>query len=199
MKPYLAPLRPALVSTAVLAVLCCGLYPAVVTGLSAWLFPRQAGGSLVLDANGAVRGSSLLGQNFHGDRYFHPRPSAAGAGGYDAAASGGSNLGPTSKKLADQIAERVASYREENHLTSGQTVPADAVTASASGLDPHISPANAALQAARVARVRDLPVREILDLVTAHTDEPVCGFIGDRGINVLELNRALDARFPTKP
>ena len=193
MNAFLTPLRPALVSTALLAVVCCGLYPAAVTGLAAWLFPRQAAGSLVRDEKGIVRGSLLLGQNFTEQKYFHPRPSAAGTNGYDATASGGGNLGPTSRKLADQIAVRVAAYRRENNLPDAQPVPADAVTASASGLDPHISPANAALQAARVAKARDLPVTEIRTLISQNTDTAGWGVFGEEGVNVLKLNLALDS------
>jgi K+-transporting ATPase ATPase C chain len=151
MKNILAEIRPAIVSTAVFAVVCCGFYPLAVTGIAQLAFAKKANGSLLVDKSGTVIGSELLGQNFSGEGYFHPRPSAAGANGYDAASSGGSNLGPTSRKLADLIKDRVGTYRATNGLAADQAVPADAVTASGSGLDPHISPANAALQAARVA------------------------------------------------
>ena len=143
MKALLSELRPALVSTLVLAAVCCGAYPAVVWGISQAAFKDKANGSLITDASGSVRGSSLLGQGFTGGKYFQPRPSAAGANGYDAAASSGSNLGPTSQKLHDQIKERIAAYRTTNGLAETVTVPADAVTASGSGLDPHIGPTNA--------------------------------------------------------
>lgn len=193
MKNLLAEIRPAIVSTLVLAVVCCGFYPLAVTGISKLAFAHQADGSLIRDHHGAIVGSSLLGQNFTGERYFHPRPSAAGATGYDAANSGGSNLGPTSQKLADSIRQRVADYRASNGLAAGQPVPADAVTASASGLDPHISPANAALQAARVARARSLTAEPIRQLVAANTDRADFGLLGQDGVNVLKLNLALNA------
>ncbi len=193
MKTLLTETRRALVSTLILAVVCCGLYPLAVTGISQLAFKDKANGSLITDKDGIVRGSTLLGQNFSGDGYFHPRPSAAGANGYDASASSGSNLGPTSQKLADQIKERVASYRAENDLAADQAVPADAVTASGSGLDPHISPANALLQVERVARARKLSPDQVKSLVTANTDEEDLGLLGDDGVNVLKLNLALDS------
>lgn len=193
MKTLLTEIRRALVSTLILSVVCCGLYPLVVTGISQLAFKDKANGSLITDKDGTVCGSTLLGQNFSGNRYFHPRPSAAGANGYDASASSGSNLGPTSQKLADQIKERVASYRAENNLAADQAVPADAVTASGSGLDPHISPANALLQVERVARARKLSPDQVKSLVTANTDEEDLGLLGDDGVNVLKLNLALDS------
>lgn len=186
-------LRPAVVSTLVLAVACCGIYPLAVTGISRLAFAKQADGSLIADPDGVIVGSSLLGQNFSGGRYFHPRPSAAGVNGYDAAGSSGSNLGPTSRKLAELVRERVAAYRVANGLAPNQPVPADAVTASASGLDPHISPANAALQTTRVARARSLPPEHVRDLIAANTDKAGLGLLGADGVNVLELNLALDA------
>ena len=185
--------RPAIVSTLVLAAVCCGFYPLVVTGISKLAFPNKANGSLLVNKDGAIIGSSLLGQNFSGKKYFHPRPSAAGPNGYDASASGGSNLGPTSQHLADLIKQRIADYRASNGLTENQPVPADAVTASGSGLDPHISPANALLQAARVAKARSLPPAKIQELIDAHTDKAGLGFLGAAGVNVLKLNLALDA------
>ncbi len=133
------------------------------------LFPDQANGSLIVDPDGTIRGSALLAQNFTADKYFQPRPSAAGTG-YDAANSSGTNLGPTSRKLADAIQAAVAAYRTENHLAADALVPADAVTSSGSGLDPHISVANAELQAARVAQARELPVARVQALIAAHTD-----------------------------
>ena len=193
MKNLLAEVRPAIVSTLVIAGVCCGFYPLAVTGISKLAFAHQADGSLIRDHNGAIVGSSLLGQNFTGERYFHPRPSAAGATGYDAANSGGSNLGPTSQKLADSIKERVAAYRASNGLAADQAVPADAVTASASGLDPHISPANAALQLARVSKARSLAPATVLALITVNTDPAGFGILGEDGVNVLKLNIALDA------
>lgn len=191
MKSFLADLRTSLLLTLLLAVLLCGVYPLAVWAGGQALFPFQANGSLVTDA-GAVRGSALIGQPFSSARYFHPRPSAAGSG-YDASSSSGTNLGPTSKKLADAVAAAVAAYRAENGLAPDAPVPADAVTSSASGLDPHISTANAALQAARVARSRALPLEKVQALVAAHTDARDLGVFGEPGVNVLLLNRALDA------
>lgn len=193
MKPLISQLRPAIVSTIVLAAVCCGAYPLAVTGIAKLAFRHQADGSLITDPQGGVIGSALLGQNFTGEGYFHPRPSAAGANGYDAANSCGSNLGPTSRKLADQIKERIAAYRTSNGLGTDQPVPADAVTASGSGLDPHISPANAALQTARVARARSLPPDQVRALISASTDRAGLGLLGEDGVNVLRLNLALDA------
>jgi len=180
-----------ILATATLSVVCCGLYPAAVYGLAQVLFPQKANGSLILDASGTVRGSHLLGQSFSSDRYFHSRPSAAG-NGYDAANSSGSNLGPTSTKLADAVAQNIADYRAQSGLSSNQPVPADAVTASASGLDPHISPANASIQIGRIARVRGLRRSQVEELVARYTEGPDWGFLGDPGVNVVELNLALD-------
>lgn len=199
MKSLLQHLRPAVVSTLVFAVICCGFYPLAVTAIARVAFREKADGSLLVDQNGTVVGSALLGQNFSGGKYFHPRPSAAGATGYDAASSGGSNLGPTSQKLADAIKERVAAYRATNGLGETQPVPADAVTTSGSGLDPHISVANAALQTARVAKARGLPPAQVTALIAAHTDHASLGFLGADGVNVLKLNLALDALANKKP
>jgi len=138
MKNLFSEIRGAVMATLVLAVVCCGIYPLVVFGIAQIVFPDKANGSLIMDKAGVVRGSRLLGQQFAADKYFHPRPSAAG-NGYDATSSGGSNLGPTSKKLADSIAQNIADYRAQNGLATNAPVPADAVTASGSGLDPHIS------------------------------------------------------------
>lgn len=193
MKALFSEIRGALVSTLVLAVVCCGLYPLAVTVFSRLAFHAKADGSLIVDKDGVVRGSTLLGQNFTGETYFHPRPSAAGANGYDASASSGSNLGPTSQKLADQIRERVTAYRASNGLAETQAIPADAVTASGSGVDPHISPANAALQVERVAKARNLPAAKVRELVELHTDKADLGLLGDPGVNVLKLNLALDS------
>jgi potassium-transporting ATPase KdpC subunit len=193
MNSYLSEIRSAVVSTVVLAVACCAVYPLAVTAISRTAFREKADGSLITDSSGKVIGSALLGQNFTGEKYFHSRPSAAGANGYDAASSGGSNLGPTSQKLADQIQSRVAAYRATNGLGEDQEVPADAVTASGSGLDPHISPANAALQASRVAKARNIPLEKVRELIEGHTEKPDLGIFGDAGVNVLKLNLALDA------
>lgn len=189
MKSLLSELRPAAMATLVLAAVTCGAYPLLVTGIAQTAFKKQATGSLLTDPAGKVIGSSVLGQNFAAARYFHPRPSAAGANGYDAASSGGSNLGPTSQKLHDAIQERIAAYRTSNGLAADASVPADAVTASGSGLDPHISPSNAELQAARVATARNLSVGKVKELIAAHTET---SFFGPDAVNVLKLNLALD-------
>jgi potassium-transporting ATPase KdpC subunit len=192
MKELFREFRSAVLGTVALAVVCCGIYPLIVFGVGQALFPNQANGSLILDAKGTVRGSQLIGQQFSADKYFHSRPSAAG-NGYDATSSGGSNLGPTSKKLADTITQNVADYRTQNNLTTNATVPADAVTASGSGLDPHISVRNAELQAPRVAKARHVDLEKVRGLINQYTDGPDLGFLGDPGVNVLKLNLALDA------
>ena len=190
MKQLVAELRVSLAATAVLAVLLCGFYPLIVWGLSQGLFPAKANGSLV-KIGGEVIGSRLIAQPFTGQRYFHPRPSAAGAG-YDAASSGGTNLGPTSKKLVEDVGRRIALYRAENGLLPGALVPADAVTASASGLDPHISVRNAEIQARRVATARGRAVQDVLKDVAACTEGRSLKLFGDPGVNVLMLNEKLD-------
>ena len=192
MKTILSEIRAAVVSTLMLAAVCCGLYPLVVWGVAQVAFPRQANGSLIRAKDGAVRGSELLGQRFTARRYFHPRPSAAGSG-YDAANSGGSNLGPTSRKLRDNIKERVAAYRALNGLQESDRIPADAVTASGSGLDAHISWHNAELQLSRIAQARGLDERTVRDLMVRNTDPASLGILGEPGVNVLKLNLALDS------
>jgi K+-transporting ATPase ATPase C chain len=166
-------------------------YPLVVTGVAQGLFHDRAEGSLVTDGDGRVVGSALIGQPFTGPGYFHPRPSAAGDG-YDAALSSGSNLGPTNRDLAARVEERAAAYREDNGLGPNVEVPVDAVTASASGLDPDISVANARLQAPRVAEARGIDVAEAQALVDAHTSQAPLGVLGTDAVNVLRLNLALD-------
>jgi K+-transporting ATPase ATPase C chain len=195
MKTFLAELRGAVMATLIFAIVCCGIYPLVVFGISQLLFHDKANGSLIVDASGTIHGSRLLGQQFTAEKYFHSRPSAAG-NGYDATSSGGSNLGPTSKKLADSITQNIADYRAQNGLGTNDPVPADAVTASASGLDPHISVRNAELQAPRVARARHLAIKEVLEAVHSHTDAPDLGLLGEPGVNVLTLNLALDRLQP---
>jgi K+-transporting ATPase ATPase C chain len=184
-------LLPALMMTIALTVLTGLLYPLVVTGVAQGLFSSRANGSLV-KVNGKVVGSSLLGQNFAGAKYFQPRPSAAGTNGYDGLSSGGSNLGPSNPDLLKTVHDRVVAYRRANGLASDARVPVDAVTASASGLDPDISIANADIQAARVARVRSLPLATVLAAVARHTQNRQWGFLGERVVNVLELNLDLD-------
>jgi K+-transporting ATPase ATPase C chain len=191
MKDFFSEIRGAIMSTLVLAVVCCGLYPLVVFGVGQLAFRDKANGSLIVDQAGTVRGSKLLGQGFTDPRYFHPRPSAAG-NGYDAANSGGSNLGPTSQKLKDAIHDRVDAYRKENGLSADQEVPADAVTASGSGLDPHISPRNAEFQVPRVAKARGLSEEKVRELIRKNTEGRDLGILGDLGVNVLQLNLALD-------
>lgn len=192
MKDLVAELRASIAATLLLAVLCCGIYPAVVWAVGQGLFSHKANGSLVR-VNGKVAGSSLLGQGFTAPNYFHPRPSAAGQG-YDAANSSGTNLGPTSKKLIEDVKQRVADYRTENGLPPDARVPADAVTSSASGLDPHLSPANAELQAGRVAAARGIPKEEVLRKIRAHTEGRTLGLLGEPRVNVLTLNLSLDGK-----
>jgi len=196
MKAILSQIRSAVLVTLVLAVVCCGIYPLIVFGLGQALFHQKANGSLIVDAQGNVKGSRLIGQQFTGEKYFHTRPSAAG-NGYDSTSSGGSNLGPTSQKLHDSIAQNVSDYRSQNGLGTNAPVPADAVTASGSGLDPHISPENADLQAPRVAKARGLEVGKVRALIAQYTDRADLGVLGEPGVNVLELNLALDAAAPT--
>jgi K+-transporting ATPase ATPase C chain len=192
MKEFFAEIRGAVMSTLILAVVCCGLYPLVVFGIAQALFHDRANGSLIVDSSGTLRGSRLLGQQFIADKYFHSRPSAAG-NGYDPTSSGGSNFGPTSQKLHDSIAQNIADYRAQNGLGTNAPVPADAVTASGSGLDPHISVRNAELQVSRVAKTRGLSAEKVLELVRANTEGPDLGFLGEPGVNVLTLNLALDS------
>ena len=192
MKAFFSEIRGAIVATLVLAVVCCGIYPLVVYGIGQGLFRDKANGSLIYGSDGTVRGSRLLAQGFADPKYFHPRPSAAG-NGYDAANSGGSNLGPTSQKLRDAIKQRIDDYRKENGLADNIGIPADAVTASGSGLDPHISSRNAQLQVPRVAQVRGLSPEKVRELIKQHTHRRTFGVFGESRVNVLTLNLALDA------
>ena len=185
-------LRPALVSMGLFTVLLGLAYPLAITGVAQAAFPAQANGSLVHDAKGAVVGSALIGQAFTKAQYLHPRPSAAGTG-YDASVSSGSNMGPLNDALAKRIKTDADALHAEN---PGAVIPADAVTTSGSGLDPDISPANARFQAPRIAKARQVPVGEVQAVIDAQTKAPLLGFIGQPTVNVLAVNRALDARFP---
>ncbi|WP_375391578.1 potassium-transporting ATPase subunit KdpC [uncultured Sphingomonas sp.] len=184
---FFSGLRPALVLTVLLTILSCGLYPLAVMGIGKLAFAHQANGSLIVD-KGVVTGSELIGQSFTSDRYFNSRPSAAGKG-YDGTASSGSNMGPTSKALADRIKGDIALRRSQG-VTGA--IPADLVTASASGLDPDLSPEAALAQVGRVARARKLSPDALRGLVERSTRQPLLGFIGEPHVNVLLLNRQLD-------
>ena len=201
MRNWITELRTSFLAVLALAVILCGLYPLTAWVLAHGLFPGKADGSLIprdgdilgskVTRDGAVLGSSLIGQGFSSPRYFHPRPSAAGRG-YDAERSGGTNLGPLSKNLVDEVEKRVAAYRAENGLPAGTPVPADAVMSSGSGLDPHISLENARLQASRVAGARGVPEVKILELVESYTAGRTLGILGQPRVNVMRLNLALD-------
>lgn len=186
-------LRPAILITLVLTILTGIAYPLAMTGVAQALFHKQANGSL-LERGGKTIGSEIIGQNFTRPGYFHPRPSQ---NTYDAANSGGSNLGPTNPALADRLAKDAAAFRKDNPDFSGP-IPADAITASASGLDPDISPANAAAQAARVARARGASLDSVRNLIAANTQGRDWGVLGEPRVNVLKLNLALDSAFPAK-
>ncbi|HTW87371.1 MAG TPA: potassium-transporting ATPase subunit KdpC [Candidatus Binataceae bacterium] len=184
--------------TVVLTVLTGIIYPLFMVGVAHVIFPRQAGGSLIY-RNGAVVGSSLIGQNFKAPRYFQSRPSAAGNNGYDATSSSGSNLGPTSKSLIDSVKQRLKSVLEENPGVRPSQVPVDLVTASGSGLDPEISPAAADLQVPRVTKARRISEDAVRTLIKEHTSGRLLGFLGEPGVNVVELNLALDALGANQP
>ncbi len=187
-----------ILSILLFGIVLCGIYPVIIWGASELFFPYQANGSLIESSDRRIIGSELLGQNFVGAKYFHPRPSAAGANGYDAANSSGSNLGPTSKKLINAVKQRVTDYRTENGMAADALVPGDAVTASGSGLDPHISVKNALLQAPRVARERGLSDDVVKGEIGKATTGRQFGILGEAGVNVLKLNLALDAAAPKK-
>lgn len=190
MRAFIRQLRPALLALVVFTVLLGVVYPLLSTAIGQAAFSDEADGSLIR-RDGVVVGSELIGQTFVAPEYFHSRPSAAGAG-YDGAASSGSNLGPLNPDLLASVADRVAAYREENGLSDDVAVPVDAVTASGSGLDPHISVANARLQAPRVAEARGVSLDVVLALVDDHTDGRSLGVLGEPGVNVVLLNVALD-------
>lgn len=189
----LSHLRPASVSLGLFTLLLGLAYPLAITGI-AQTMPQQAGGSLIR-AGGHIVGSELIGQAFARAEYLHGRPSAAGADGYDASASSGSNLGPLNPDLAKRVKDQADALRAE---TGATTIPADAVTTSASGLDPHISPAYAELQAQRIATARGVPVDQVRALITQHVEGRALGFIGQPRVNVLQTNLALDAAYPAR-
>jgi potassium-transporting ATPase KdpC subunit len=183
----------AVLMTIVTTILLGLIYPLAVTGIAQLTFPDKANGQLIKRNDGSIVGSKIIGQPFGGPGYFHSRPSAAGAAGYDAGASSGSNLGPTSQKLIDRINVDAKRVQAEN---PGQPVPIDLVTTSASGLDPHISPAAAEFQTSRVARERGLSENQVQQIVAAHTEGRTFGFLGEARVNVLELNLDLDSKKP---
>jgi potassium-transporting ATPase KdpC subunit len=189
----LAHIRPAIVMMVLFTLLTGLIYPFAMTGIAGIAFPAQAGGSLVHDAKGNVIGSSLIAQGFAKPEYLHPRPSAAG-NGYDPTSSGGSNLGPMDPKLSTRMTADAATYRKDNPTAT--IIPADALTTSGSGLDPDVSPANAQMQAARIATSRGVSVAQVQAIIDADTQAPVLGFLGDPRVNVLAVNLALDAKYP---
>jgi potassium-transporting ATPase KdpC subunit len=187
-------LKISAIVTLILLVICCVIYPVFVFGAGELFFPKKAEGSLVMGADGKPIASTLLGQTFSADKYFNPRPSAAGTG-YDSTSSGGSNYGATSQALHDAVKQRVADYRKANNLKDDQLVPADAVEASGSGLDPHISIKNALLQLPRVAKARSMNEDDLKKLVDQYTDGRDFGILGEPGVNIVKLNLALDGKF----
>ncbi|CAD5259045.1 Potassium-transporting ATPase KdpC subunit [Bosea sp. 62] len=188
----IANLRPAIVSMALFTALLGLAYPLGVTGLAQALFPVQAGGSLIRNASGEIVGSRWIGQNFKDEAHLRPRPSAAGKDGYDASGSSGSNLGPLNEDLAARLKTDAEALRTE----SKAPIPVDAVTTSASGLDPHVSPANAARQVPRIAAARKVPAAEVQAVIAANTEGSTFGLLGEPRVNVLAVNLALDARWP---
>ena len=192
MKKLFSEIRSAVMVTLMLAIVCCGLYPLVVFGVAQIAFRDKANGSLIVDKDGTIHGSRLLGQQFTGEKYFQSRPSAAG-NGYDAGNSGGSNLGPTNKLLVDRVNGDVQKLQAEN---PNMPVPMDLVTTSGSGLDPHISPEAAEFQVPSVARERHMTETDLRTLVANHTEGRQLGFLGEPRVNVLELNLDLDSAHP---
>jgi len=193
MNNIISDIRRSIVLTIIAAVVLCGIYPVVVWAIGQAVFPYQANGSLIKGKDGTILGSEMIGQNFSDDQYFNSRPSAAGTG-YDATSSGGTNLGPTSQKLHDSIKAAVDAYRKQNGLAADAPVPADAVTSSASGLDPDISVKNAMLQIARVAKTRKMSTDAVTALVQKYTEGRDFGVFGEPRVNVLKLNLALDGK-----
>ena len=187
LKELNSAIRMLILMTVVLGV----IYPLGMTVFAQMIFPVQANGSLIYK-QGPLVGSKLIGQNFSSDRYFHGRPSAAGEDGYDAASSAGSNLGPTSKKLLSRIDERAKALRQDNGLANDAIVPSDLVTASGSGLDPHITALAAKVQVPRVAQARSISEEQVLVLIEKNTENPRIGFLGEKRVNVVSLNLALD-------
>ncbi len=198
MKTFFGSLKPALIALALLTVILGILYPLFIYGIGELFFHKKTNGTLFYDKVGKIVGSEWIGQNFTKPEYFHPRPSAAGDKGYDATSSSGSNLGPTSQKLVDTLKKRAADYRSENKLPPDAVIPADAVTASGSGLDPHISVSNALLQAARIAAARHLNTDQVKTLIEEFTEAPTWGLFGESRINVLRINLRLDEISPSK-
>lgn len=192
MKALTGEIKRAVLAVVLLSILLCGIYPLAVWGIGQLFFPHNANGSL-LDNHGKTSGSTLIGQEFTSPSYFHSRPSAVDYA-VAAAASGGSNLGPLSAALHEQTRTRIREYRMENGLPPASPIAADAVSASASGLDPHISPADAVAQAARVARARGLGESQVLRLIRLHLEQRQLGILGEKRINILLLNLALDGR-----
>lgn len=192
MRAFFVSLKPALISLILLTFVLGIVYPLFMYGVGQLFFHRKANGTLFYYQNGKVLGSEWIAQGFTKPEYFHPRPSSAGDKGYDAANSSGSNLGPTSQKLADALKQRAGAYRSENKLSSDTSIPADAVTTSGSGLDPHISVTNALLQAPRVASARSLTEGDVQDLIAEYTEGPTLGLFGEPRVNVLRVNLALD-------
>ena len=192
MKTLITEFGRSIVATIFFAIIVCGAYPLIVFGLGQAMFPHQANGSLMIDKSGKIWGSELLCQNFTSDKYFHPRPSAAGNNGYDPTSSSGSNLGPTSGTLYTNIMQNIAAYRSDNGLPTNAPVPADAVTESGSGLDPHISLANAESQLPRVAKASGLSPEKVRELVRENTSGRDLGVFGEPRVNVMTLNFALD-------
>ena len=192
MKTIITESWRSIVATIFFAIILCGVYPLIVYGIGRVAFPHQAYGSLIVDKSGVVRGSELICQSFTNASYFHPRPSAAGNNGYDPTSSGGSNLGPTSGTLYTNIMLNIAGYRSDNDIPANVPVPADAVTESGSGLDPHISVANAELQISRVVKARGLSQEKVRELVRENTSGRDLGLFGEPRVNVMTLNFALD-------